>query len=229
MKLVSTKSGLKLLNSLTIPSEFVIIDYDEITKHNCWDEEITDNFLETGTFFGHGVVSALLRGARNIISIEINQQFYYHNIIKFLLNLALSGQQFTCKTNDNSFSLKTANCNITFINGDTREVMPQALELVNEPTTFWLDAHWGPDINSDLQGNEDSSVLFPIYKEIELIKQHKIKNHKIMIDDMKQYEKYYSSDLTELKNKILEINKDYTFRIKKKESDVDDYIFIAEI
>jgi len=229
MSIVNTNSGLKLAERFRVPNDWIVIDTNEILKHNSWDNEIENNFVETGTFFCHGVISALIKGANNIISIEINEKIYKHNIMKLLLNVSLLGQEFSSYKKDNLFVLEVAGAKITLVLGDTVEVLPSIVQNIKERTTFWLDAHWGPDIGSPLSGEEGAEILFPIYKEIEIISQHNIKNHKIMIDDMKQYEKYYSDNLDKLKNMFLNINQKYTFRKKSKTSDIDDYIFIAEV
>lgn len=229
MSILKTNSGLKIIEKFIVPNNWILVDPNEIIKHDSWNNEITDNFVETGTFFCHGVINALLKGAKNVTSIEINEKIYKHNVMKLLLNCTLSGQNFNCIQEDNLFVLQIEDVKITLVLGDTMEVLPTIIENIKEKTTFWLDAHWGPDIGSSLDGTEDPEVLFPIYREIDIISKHHIKDHKIMIDDMKQYEKYYSSNLDELKKRLHSVNKNYSFRIKKKRSDIDDYIFIAEV
>lgn len=78
--------------------------------------------------------------------------------------------------------------------GDSNIWMNRMLKLVNEPALFWLDGH--PDgISGD-----------PLWGELEELKQHHIKNHTIIVDDIPVY-----FDINQVTNKLLEINPDYAF------------------
>jgi len=78
--------------------------------------------------------------------------------------------------------------------GDSNAWMDHILKLIKEPTLFWLDGH--PD---SISGN-------PLWGELESIKQHNIKNHTILIDDIPIY-----FDPKQVEDKLLEINPNYTF------------------
>ena len=73
------------------------------------------------------------------------------------------------------------------------------LEWVNDKALFWLDAH------------ENNS---PYKIEIEAILKHSKKNHTIIVDDI---EVYYI-DVDWIKNKLLEYNPSYKFKIYEKKS-----------
>ena len=67
------------------------------------------------------------------------------------------------------------------------------LELVNEPSLIFLDGHFF-----------DGS---PLWKELEILKQHTIKEHTIIVDDVPNY----FNGGTSVKEKLLEINSNYKF------------------
>jgi hypothetical protein len=90
------------------------------------------------------------------------------------------------------------NKDVTLIHGDSSYVLGELLPVINECCTFWLDGH-----------NIDS---YPLIAELDAIKQHHIKNHIILIDDLRMLDEQKHGLSTEiLKKKILEINPDYNF------------------
>jgi len=76
--------------------------------------------------------------------------------------------------------------------GDSNERMEEMLELIKEPSLIFLDGHFD-------NGN-------PLWKELEILKNHPIKTHTIIVDDMPNY--YGSGE--KVKEKLLEINPNYT-------------------
>lgn len=74
--------------------------------------------------------------------------------------------------------------------GDTAQWIGRILEEINEPAFFWLDAHF----------NTSEAT----YKELEFIKNHKVKTHTILIDDMSLY-----FDKQHIEKTIREINPNY--------------------
>ena len=76
--------------------------------------------------------------------------------------------------------------------GDSNERMEEMLELIKEPSLIFLDGHFN---NGD-----------PLWKELEILKNHPIKTHTIIVDDMPNY--YGNGD--KVKEKLLEINPNYT-------------------
>jgi hypothetical protein len=85
------------------------------------------------------------------------------------------------------------NDNVNLYLGTSLECMPKMLESVNDKACFWLDAY-------------DEGGGVPTFEELQLIKDHPIKNHTIVIDDIPVY---FSDKKEELENLILSINKDY--------------------
>jgi hypothetical protein len=68
------------------------------------------------------------------------------------------------------------------------------LNLIKEPTLFWLDGH--PD---GIDGN-------PLWGELNAIKYHNIKTHTILIDDIPIY-----FDPKQVEDELLKINPNYVF------------------
>ena len=76
--------------------------------------------------------------------------------------------------------------------GSSSERIGEMLEQIDSPILFWLDAHFGDGT--------------PVWKELEAIKNHPIKTHTILIDDIPLY--FTKSNLEE---NILQINPNYVF------------------
>jgi hypothetical protein len=115
-------------------------------------------FFETGSHRGDGIYEALNAGFKKIISVEIEQNF---------INICY-----------NRFPNECASGIIQIIKGDTQKIMGDIINQINEPITFWLDAHWDGD-------GARGENLCPLYHELNFIKNHPIKDHLILIDDMR--------------------------------------------
>jgi hypothetical protein len=107
-------------------------------------------------------------------------------------------------------------CRLKLINDDCIKALPKILAEINEPICFWLDAHSGAQKYA--RGQDD----VPLLKELEIIKNHSVKNHIIAIDDAHLFGKLQhdkktgevSCDYTHVsyevvESKIKEINSDY--------------------
>ena len=66
--------------------------------------------------------------------------------------------------------------------GHSEQWLPIILREINKRCTFWLDAHYS---------GGDTGETYPILKELEIIKDHHIKEHTILIDDMRLFRKGY--------------------------------------
>lgn len=145
-------------------------------------------FLETGSCFGDGIQAALDAGFKHIYSIELSEQFYDCCFNRFVLNSQVEGQ-------------------IELILGDSGEVLPEVLSKINAPVTFWLDGHYSG--GSTAKGESNT----PLLRELEHIAKHHIKNHTILIDDVRCFDTNDFDFLTmeEVKEKILSINPLYEF------------------
>lgn len=102
--------------------------------------------------------------------------------------------------------------NVTLFCGDSKDALPEMLKLVQEPAFFWIDAH---------HDNGD-----PAFEELSIIKEHHIKTHTILIDDIPVHFK------GNLKNKIekmiLDINEDYVIEYANNHF-AENYIMVAHI
>lgn len=138
-------------------------------------------FVETGTFGGLGVDAALACGFEQIRTIDI---LYTHTL-------------YTTENHQNYD-------NITYYTGDSSVLLGEMIADIDEPITFWLDAHHFPVI--------EGAQNCPLMEELEHIKNHPVKTHTILIDDMACAAKAEFDFITieMLKEKIKEINPDYT-------------------
>jgi hypothetical protein len=146
-------------------------------------------FLETGTSRGGGVISALNGGFQRIISIEINQELHRYCQDKFAKEIAENRVQLCL--------------------GDTQHLLPQIINNISEPITFWLDAH-----NDGIGLNGEKNC--PLYEELDVIAKHPIKNHTVMIDDIRMVRNQnswqgHSVSIDGLIQRFLKINPRYQF------------------
>jgi len=140
-------------------------------------------FVETGTYYGAGVQQALLAGFKDIRSVELSENLY-KMCLEWFKKIP----------------------NIRLYHGNSSEKLWQMIADINEPITFWLDAHYSD--SSTAKGPEFS----PIIKELDIIKRHPIKTHIILIDDIKDMGTMYFDFVTreQVIEKIMTINPDYT-------------------
>ena len=59
--------------------------------------------------------------------------------------------------------------------------MSELLPKISEPITFWLDGHWSA--GDTAQGDTNT----PLLQELVEISNHHIKNHTILVDDIRQF------------------------------------------
>jgi len=83
---------------------------------------------------------------------------------------------------------------VVLFKGDSAELMTEMLALVDTPALFWLDGH-GDNV--------------PLDGELKAIKEHTVKNHTILIDDIPKYPKYFTKETVE--GQLKDINPDYKF------------------
>jgi hypothetical protein len=142
-------------------------------------------FIETGSYLGDGIQRALDARYRQIHSIELSPELFLQCVNRF---------------NDP---------NVHLYQGNSISVLPMILDGLQTYATFWLDAHYSGGITA--QGNENS----PILSELEIIKNHRIKEHTILIDDLRGwYHSTHGFDTLDLMRKILEINPMYEFTLE---------------
>lgn len=140
-------------------------------------------FIESGSFMGDGIQMALDAGFKKIYSIELSENLYRKCVVRF---------------RDNE--------NVNLIFGDSHLVLDDLLIGINERVTFWLDGHWAGDDTAI--GRYES----PLIQELEAIGRHHIKNHIILIDDLRCWNRDVQGFDTEIiRQKCLEINPAYRF------------------
>jgi len=184
-------------------------------------------FVETGTF--KGGVPHLIMERYNQLDTQFNH-YYTIELSEDLCKIASkrykSFEQYNYNPAynirhsdemDNSFSKQGTYCGnrLTLINGDSAVELKKLLEIIDEPICFWLDAHSGAQQYA--RGDQD----VPLLAELDLIKNHHVKEHIIAIDDAHlfgkiQYNKdgvitcdYSNVTYDRVKEKLLEINPNY--------------------
>ena len=120
----------------------------------------TEYFIESGSFLGNGILNAMDAGFKYIISIELSPIYYNQCMVKF-------GQ----------------NNRIHLYLGDTEDLLSEIISKIEEPITFWLDGHNSG--GNTAWGKHES----PLMQELEIIKNHSIKTHTIIIDDLRCWKK----------------------------------------
>lgn len=141
-------------------------------------------FIETGTFGGEGVQLALNAGFTKVRSIESDPTLAKHAKERFFNNP-----------------------NVEIYYGNSSTDLWKLIEDIKEPVTFWLDAHHCPP-------REDGGKNCPLIEELEQIKQHPIKTHTILIDDMHCCNTILFDFMghEDFIKKLLEINPEYIIR-----------------
>ena len=153
-------------------------------------------FIETGSFLGDGIQQALNAGFNKVISIELSDKYF--------------------EISKNRFA---NNPNVEIVKGDSFKVLPDVLKDIDEPVTFWLDGHHS--CGDTALGDHWA----PLMQELDVIKEHPIKTHTILIDDMRCWELpnevhgFYKDDIFK---KLSELNPDYqlTYEDGLQENDI---------
>jgi hypothetical protein len=114
-------------------------------------------FIETGTFIGNALVG-LKDTFQKLLSIELDYGIY-----------KLAKKRFS--------SYK----HINIYHGDSLKLLPEIIKNLNEPALFWLDAHYSSGVTAM------GKLQTPVMQELEIIFLHHIKNHCILVDDVKDF------------------------------------------
>ena len=159
---------------------------------------INHSFFETGTYLGDSVKLALDCGFKKVISVELMEELQDRN--------------------KEIFKNEIEEGKVDLIVGDTLLILDSVIENLTERTTFWLDSH------QDL--GPAGVHKCPLYEELESIGKSKIKNHTIMIDDMRCLDGRFPWSVGITKDGIIErlknINPEYkiTFERGMIENDI---------
>ncbi len=114
-------------------------------------------FIETGTYYGN-MLQACLGHFDKLISFEVERHFY--------------------RRAQRVFGHRT---NVTLMHGDSGELLPNFLSMIEEPCLFWLDAHY----SCGLTGR--AKLETPIRAELEAILEHHYR-HTVLIDDASSFD-----------------------------------------
>jgi hypothetical protein len=144
-------------------------------------------FIETGTSKGEGVQVALDGGFQRIITIEANPNMFMA----------------ACERFSNEDKVLCAM-------GDGGQLLGQLLRDVHEPALFWLDSHWSTGEDPLAPGISSC----PLVAELRHIAEHGIKEHVILIDDMRYFRgpgiaQWGNVTLSDIIDGIGTINRDY--------------------
>lgn len=150
-------------------------------------------FVETGTYKGGGIEKALEAGFNKIYSCDINQE--------------------AVENANNRFS----NQNVTVINQPSQEALKLFFNEINERCMVFLDGHFMPyDENDENRGFGEDTVKnglppCPLMEELDIIANHHIKNHVILIDDYQCFGTWVFGGITldQVNKKIFDINTNY--------------------
>ena len=146
----------------------------------------TDIFCETGTFKGAGVQLALDTGFTEIHTIEIQDKLVKEAKEKFKSQ------------------------NVKVYHGSSETLLHKIIKDIDEPITFWLDAHVGWVCDTSVKVKSKC----PLYEELEAIAKHPRKDHVILIDDLRVIKKSGKWAKKVSMKKVLElikkINPEYT-------------------
>ena len=136
--------------------------------------------------------------------------------VQFALDLGFD-EIFSCEFMDDRYNecmgKFSDNNNVSLWLGTSLDSMPGMLDQVDKRSCFWLDAH-------------DEGGGVPTFEELALIKDHSIKDHTIIIDDVPTYFKGREKMLEDV---LLSINPDYTLKYYKSINPDDDYVLAAYV
>jgi hypothetical protein len=117
-----------------------------------------DYFIETGTYFGD-TLGYIAKSGVLCTSIELSKELYQTACKRFK----------ACK-------------NVKLVQGDSAQKLPELLCEINKPALFWLDGHCS-------SGNTaKAEINTPISTELIAILSHPIKQHVILIDDVRYFD-----------------------------------------
>lgn len=178
----------------------LVIDLESVTSTEVFKRHANPIFIETGSCMGDGINNALQAGFKEVHSIEISQHF---------LDI--------CK---NRFR---GDSRVHLHFGDSSIVLRDVLSKVNNRVTFWLDGHYS--WNGTGRGNTNT----PILQELAIIAEHPIKNHTILIDDVREFGtvEFDFIDVEDIISMLRTINPDY--RISFEDGYIANDVLVAEI
>jgi len=144
------------------------------------------HFVETGSWHGDGVWCARHAGFDSVRSIELSPSLFQQCVNRF--------------KDDNRVKL---------YQGDSGASLGSVIADINEPITFWLDAHYSEGDTAK------GPCMTPLLQELEAIAKHHVKGHVILIDDHRNFSTDMFGGVTEdqVKAAIRKIDPCYQFEV----------------
>jgi hypothetical protein len=142
-----------------------VADWKLEGKHPLLEDYVTDVFVETGTYYGDGVIAALAAGFPKVITIEIIDTIFKDAQAKF--------EEILTEEERSRLSMRL---------GSSLEMLPAVVDMLNKTgkqATFWLDAH--------VQGRKQPDDRHPLAREVNLLGRLERKDHIIMMDDLRRW------------------------------------------
>jgi len=178
-----------------------------ITKKTL-EENINKIFIETGTYKGHTSRLASEFGYNKVYTIELQERLYNESLVN-LDDLIKSNK-------------------VEALLGDSANILPDIFKNINEEATILLDAHI--DGGNFISGTTPNIRQCPLYDELNIIKNHHINTHTIIVDDVRILgEVGWGKEV--VLDKIIEmiktINKDY--HIYYDDGEIPNDVLIAKI
>jgi hypothetical protein len=180
--------------------------YRKLLEEGQTNQKLPNIFIETGTFKG-GIPHRILENRVNSKEDEILDpafnKYYTIELGKSLCQIAstryglfevhghnTSPHMIHTDEKDPHFEGEESffDDRLTLIQGDSATVMKQLMSEIFQPVCFWLDAHAGAAKYA--KGEDD----VPLFRELEVIKNHGIKNHIISIDDAHMFGKVQTNN-----------------------------------
>ena len=205
--------------SKTMEDIDIVVDEDffreayQSNLYDFWDEKIEPVMIETGTYLGSAVAAAMYKGVKTIHTIEIDKKLFAWNIHAGMQNLQSLGGRYEASANPQkvSFYYDSIGTDVHYYFGDSCKVLSEILTInFNKKAFFWLDGHVSYPPGSEIACTPSSiGGDVPIFEEIDLISNHSIKNHTIIIDC--DTTTAWDNELG-LKKAIKKINNNYKFK-----------------
>ena len=148
-------------------------------------QHLSNFFVETGSYHGDGIQQALDAGFKHVVSIELSPKYH-----------AMCRDRFKDHPNVHLFL------------GESFKVLPKVLASLKQRATFWLDGHHS---GGDTALGEHWA---PLMQELDAIASHSIRDHIILIDDMRCWNAYnptHGFETADILDKLKTINPDYAF------------------
>ena len=111
--------------SIDINSGF-LEEYYQSNLYECWGEQILPVMIESGTYLGSAVRAAMMKGVKEIHTIEIDKNLYDINVDWMLKTIKTNRGGCRILENQSKFVLE-GSCEVNLYCGDSCEILPHIL------------------------------------------------------------------------------------------------------